>query len=434
MTDKAYSITAGELAELSEGQLPDPLVSSRHLIYNSPAALAYNSPGAQGFGVKRAGLAVPGSVMLLVSPGCCGRNTTVLSQTGGYGKRFFYYLLDETDIVTGRHLKMIPQAVYRIVEALSEKPSMVMICLTCVDALLGTDMEVVCRQAQEQAGLPVRPCYMYALTREGKKPPMVHVRESIYSLLEPAPRRNSRTVNILGHFAPLTDDCELYDVLHSFGITCINEISRMKSYDQYLGMSRANFNLVLNAEALPAAEDLSRRLGIPYIFMKRMYRPEKMDKQYQLLAGALGQTVSLQEEKEAAAAAAADFRDRHADIRIAVGEACNANAFELSLALLEAGLCVTEIFANISREDFFYIRQIAAICPQTRIYSNLEPTMLYYDCSDRPADLTIGKDAAYYHPRAAHLAWNEDIQPFGFSGIRRFYESCQAALAQGGRA
>ena len=41
--------------------------SGEHLIYSSPATLAFNSPGAEGFGVKRAGLAVPGSIMLIVA-------------------------------------------------------------------------------------------------------------------------------------------------------------------------------------------------------------------------------------------------------------------------------------------------------------------------------------------------------------------------------
>ena len=67
-----------------------------------------------------------------------------------------------------------------------------MICITCVDALLGTDMERVCHKAEEYAGVPVRPCYMYALTREGRKPPMVHVRQSVYSLLEPKKKKRKR--------------------------------------------------------------------------------------------------------------------------------------------------------------------------------------------------------------------------------------------------
>ena len=99
---RAFCLTARELVEAGKDALADEMIINRHLIYSSPATLAFNSPGAQGFGVKRAGLAIPGSVMLLVAPGCCGRNTTILSELGGYSDRFYYLMMDETDIVTGR--------------------------------------------------------------------------------------------------------------------------------------------------------------------------------------------------------------------------------------------------------------------------------------------------------------------------------------------
>ena len=145
--EKAYFCTAEELVRRGKDDLPKQFQSGEHLIYSSPATLAFNSPGAEGFGVKRAGLAVPGSIMLIVAPGCCGRNTSVLSSMRAYHDRFYYLLMDETDIVTGRHLKKIPKAVASICESLEKKPSVVMICITCVDALLGTDMERVCRKA-----------------------------------------------------------------------------------------------------------------------------------------------------------------------------------------------------------------------------------------------------------------------------------------------
>ena len=217
MERTARCFTAAELAQRGIDNLPDELVSNRHLIYSSPATLAFNSPGAEGFGVKRAGLAIPGSVMLIVAPGCCGRNTSIVSELPAYRNRFFYLTMGETDIVTGRHLKKIPQAVEEVVDCLAERPSLVMICITCVDALLGTDMERVCRRAEERVGLPVRPCYMYALTREGRRPPMVHVRQSLYSLLEPR-RKRATSVNLLGFFAPLVDDCELYRYLRYLGV------------------------------------------------------------------------------------------------------------------------------------------------------------------------------------------------------------------------
>ena len=157
MKQEAYFCTVKELNELGKEQIPDQLISHTHLIYSSPATLAFNSPGAEGFGVKRAGLAVPDSIMLIVSPGCCGRNTSVLSSMRAYHDRFYYLLMDETDIVTGRHLKKIPKAVAEICEGLEKKPSVVMICITCVDALLGTDMDRVCRKAEEYAKINVKP-------------------------------------------------------------------------------------------------------------------------------------------------------------------------------------------------------------------------------------------------------------------------------------
>ena len=174
MRQEAYFCTVKELDELGKNNIPRQLISHTHLIYSSPATLAFNSPGAEGFGVKRAGLAVPDSIMLIVSPGCCGRNTSVLSSMRAYHDRFYYLLMDETDIVTGRHLKKVPQAVEEIYDCLETKPSVVMICLTSVDALLGTDMERICKRAQKAVGIPVLPCYMYALTREGRNPPKVH--------------------------------------------------------------------------------------------------------------------------------------------------------------------------------------------------------------------------------------------------------------------
>ena len=126
MRQEAYFCTVKELDELGKNNIPRQLISHTHLIYSSPATLAFNSPGAEGFGVKRAGLAVPDSVMLIVSPGCCGRNTSVLSSMRAYQDRFYYLLMDETDIVTGRHLKKIPKAVAEICEGLKKKPSVVM--------------------------------------------------------------------------------------------------------------------------------------------------------------------------------------------------------------------------------------------------------------------------------------------------------------------
>lgn len=426
---KAYFCTVEELEQRGKDNLPKQFQSGEHLIYSSPATLAFNSPGAEGFGVKRAGLAVPGSIMLIVAPGCCGRNTSMISSMKEYNHRFFYLCMDETDIVTGRHLKKIPKAVASICESLEKKPSVVMICITCVDALLGTDMERVCRKAEEKAGLPVRPCYMYALTREGRKPPMVHVRQSLYSLLEPGHKKGN-VVNLLGYFSPLVDDCELYTLLQEAGVKTIHEISRCEDFEEYKKMSEANFNLVLHPEARFAAEDFHDRLKIPFIELRRLYQIDKIGSQYQAFGAALGIEFHAEEQKKQAQKAIESFRKVCPDPVFAVGECANADPFELSLALVKYGFKVAEIYGTITGENFIYIRQLKKLSPQTKIFSNMEPTMLYYDPTESGVTLTIGKDACYYHPNTKGIHWNEERQPFGYAGVRRLFEALELAVTE----
>ena len=426
MMQEAYYCTVGELAQLGKDAIPPQLISNTHLIYSSPATLAFNSPGAEGFGVKRAGLAVPGSIMLIVAPGCCGRNTSMISSMREYHDRFFYLMMDETDIVTGRHLKKIPKAVKEICESVEKEPSVVMSCITCVDALLGTDMERICRKATEEVGLPVRPCYMYALTREGRKPPMVHVRQSLYSLLEPK-KKKGNVVNLLGFFSPLVDDCELYDLLRQAGVKTIHEISRCQDYDEYLTMAEANFNVVLHPEARFAAEDFHDRLKIPFIELTRLYQIDKIASQYRAFGAAIGAEFDDEKPRAQAQAAVDQFRENHPDASFAIGECMNGDSFELSLALVRYGFAVKEIYGTLTAENFIYLKQLAKLSPDTKVFSNLEPTMLYYDAADCGVNLTIGKDAGYYHPECPNVVWNQDRQPYGYAGVRRLFEALFAA-------
>ena len=426
---EAVCYTARELSARGREQIPRELISGEHLIYNSPGSLSFNSPGAEGYGVKRAGLSVPGSVMLLVAPGCCGRNTSLISGMPEYQNRFFYLMMDETDLVTGRHLTRIPEAISEILDFLPEKPSCVMICITCVDALLGTDMERVCRRAERACGVRVRPCYMYALTREGRKPPMVQVRQAVYSMLEKRDR-DPRAVNLLGYFAGLREDSELYDLLRQAGVRTVREIGKCQSFGDYQRMSEANFNLVLHPEARFAAGDMTERLGIPYVELSRLYQTDRIRNQYAAFARAIGAELDDTPFYEEAEETIAAFLQKWGGLTVAIGETVNAVPFELAAALLRRGIRVSEIYADPAPEHYVYVNRIAALSPETRIYSNLEPTMLYYHISGTPADLTIGKDAAYYQPQGARVPWNQDVQPFGHRGVTALLREMDRAMEE----
>ena len=438
MKREAICFTVEEILKRGKSNIPSELLSGNNLVYSSPATLAYNSPGAEGFGVKRAGLSVPESVMLIVAPGCCGRNTSLISSMPEYRNRFFYLEMSEPDLVTGRHLNKIPDAIKEVLEFLRDGgkkiPKVVMICITCVDALLGTDMDRVCRKAEdalaggEFEGVKVRPCYMYALTREGRRPPMVHVRQTIYSLLEPM-EKDARSVNIIGGFAPL-EDTELKTYLELAGIRNIRQISTCGTYEEFLKMASANFNIVIDPEARAAAEDLNKRLNIPYIELTRVYSTDKISSQYKALASVAGIDINDSEEKAEADEAVARLKNAYPDLKFNIGECTNANAFELALSLARMGFKVDEIYATLAPENFVYVKNLALLSPDTKIYCNMEPTMLYYKISQSDADITIGKDARFYCPDTPNVAWNQDTRPFGYQGVRDLMNKVYDALKE----
>lgn len=426
MSAAPFFITARDLVARGK-DIPAEMISSRHLIYSSPATLAFNSPGAQGFGVKRAGLAVPGSVMLLVAPGCCGRNTSALGDEGCYGSRMFCLEMEEADIITGRHLKKIPEAAKEVCDFLPKPPSALMLCITCVDALLGSDMERVCKKTELACGVPVRPCYMYALTREGIKPPMAAVRQSIYSLLSPA-EKDPRAVNILGFFTPLDYGCELRELLRAAGVRHIREIGGCRTFSEYKRMSEANFNLILDSEARLAAYDMENKLGIPSVELTRFYRLDKIANQYNILGKVLGTSFNDSLYMKKAVEAVERLKSEHPKIVFSIGETINADPFELALALTIYGFKVAEIFGTVTPEEFHFINPLSELSPGTKIYSNLSPSMLFYDESTVSADVTLGRDAAWYRPSLPNVPWNSELQPFGYSGLVNLIDRICAAL------
>jgi nitrogenase molybdenum-cofactor synthesis protein NifE len=421
-----FYITAGDAADRGPENIPKEEISTSSLVYSSPATLSYNSPGANGFGVKRAALVMPESVMLMVSPGCCGRNSTLLSRVSGYADRMFYLNMDEADLVTSRHMKLITDAVREIVEVPEKRPKVVLLCVTCVDALLGSDIEGVCRRASQESGVQVVPVTMYALTREGMKPPMALVRDTLYSLLK-REKINPHAVNLMGFFAPLRDDSELYPMFRRAGLTEIRELSRCQTLGEYQKLGEANFNLVLNPEADFAAERLMKRLGMPYIDITRFYRTERISRQYELFGAAIGVKFDDRVYREEADARVEDFRRKNQSLTFAVGSMLNANPFEMAASLLGMGYRVSSVFSAYTPADLPFIREMAAIDPEVKLYTGTHPSMMYYR-EDEKADVTIGRDASWYAPDAVNVPFSSDVQPFGYRGLIAFLDEVDAAL------
>ena len=110
----------------------------------------------------------------------------------------------------------------------------------------------------------------------------------------------------------------------------------------------------------------------------------------------------------------------------------NGDPFELALALVRYGFRVPEISGTITAENFVYIRHLAELSPNTKVFSNMEPTMLYYDPSGSGVNLTIGKDAAILSPGSAINAVESGPAALWLCRVRRLFETLTEKVLQKG--
>ena len=445
---------AGRIVDNSSDWIPEDFRSGHSLVYSSPATLAFNSPGAEGFGVKRAALSVPESIELIVSPRCCGHMSTDLPGGRDVNERLFFMELSEIDLVTGRYLKKIPaeveKAILARIDAGFTKPKAVLLVFTCVDALLGTDMDVMASACEKKTGVRVVSAPMFALTRAGMNPPMVQVRRSIFSLLEKR-KRNPHAVNVLGSFGGFDSEsmAELHKILATAGITTIRTVADCSSYEEFQKMAEANFNIVIDQEARAAADDMEKRLGIGYIELQRFYGKDRITSQYKAFlkaigvedAGVFSDAEGLISHADCAALASNDDSNTRVSFEnpenlnsenasvdfsgktFAIGECANAMPVELALALLEYGGKVSEVFCTLSQRDAWYILQISQRSPKTRFYFNQHPSMIGFK-TDSDVDICIGRDACWYYKDepVRKITANRDRQPFGFAAVGELFK------------
>ena len=120
------------------------------------------------------------------------------------------------------------------------------------------------------------------------------------------------------------------------------------------------------------------------------------------------------------------------NISFSVGEWLNADPFELALSLLRYGFPVKEIFGTLGEANFIYVKKIASLSPETKVYSNLSPTMLLYEEREEDLpDIVVGKDAMYYHNDTPGVPWNSEEQSFGFAGTKKLFRTLGEAVEKG---
>ena len=114
-------------------------------------SLYYSSPAHGGWGVLKMGQLVPESYQLFVSPAACGRHGALAARMEDRKSRVSYLFLSEDDIVSGGYEDSIIKSAQKLLAHLKRRgkmPKVLMIFVSCIDDLLGTDHDALIMQLE----------------------------------------------------------------------------------------------------------------------------------------------------------------------------------------------------------------------------------------------------------------------------------------------
>ena len=149
----------------------------------SQATLHYCSPAHGGWGVVRVALLVPEAHLLFACPPACGRHGAIAAIEQGYRKKICYLCINDNEIVLGGYEAEIEQGVREVMRRVKPRPRALMIFMSCIDDLLGTDHAAAIRRMEAEHGIPIRIARMNPISMYNKLPPGIRVQQTIYEFL-----------------------------------------------------------------------------------------------------------------------------------------------------------------------------------------------------------------------------------------------------------
>jgi nitrogenase molybdenum-cofactor synthesis protein NifE len=419
MSGNPYQLFIGELGE-SGAHWQRRIMPSQHLHY-CPAS-------AGTWGILRVGLLVPESAMLMASPAACARHGAIAGIQLGFKKRLFLLQVSEMDIVSGRHLDRVPEAVAEIMADARPRPKAFMICATCIDDLLGSDYDGLAEQLEAEYGIPVRACHMVPTALDGKAPPQFSVQQAVYDFLE-APLKKDPAINIIGSFAPIHSGSEFNHVMAAAGFDKVLHVASCRTFEEFRAMSESMYSLLIKPLGRLAAQHLERKLGTPHLFAPVAYGLDAISSNYAKLEKFLGTPLCTKRFYEEALEVTAKYRSILGPLKIAVGSTANGSAFEISRALIQYGFQVPYIFADsILDSDQEHIDWLKQHYADIKVFTNIHPSMAGFLKEKLAVDAAIGFDAGYFCPGSKTAPLTPDHQFYGYHAAIELMREIQIAL------
>jgi nitrogenase molybdenum-cofactor synthesis protein NifE len=341
----AESCSSGESARRPSCPLPTPGAASGGCAYDGSAITL---------------VPVADVAHLVHGPiGCVGNSWETrgsLSSGPTLYRRAFTTAMGEHDVIFGGEARL-REAVLDVGRRF--RPAAVFVYLTCVPALIGDDVEAICRDAAAELGIPVVPVLAagFAGTKNaGNRLGGAALLTHVIGTAEPS-YTTAYDVNLIGEYNIAGELWQIQPLLDRLGIRVLSRISGDARYAELTWAHRAKASMVVCSRALLSlAADLQSQYGVPW-FEGSFYGVRATSEALRGFAQVLGdpeladRTEAVVAEQEARVAARlTPYRQRLAGVR-AVLYTGGVKSWSMVAALQDTGVEVVATGTTKSSPD-----------------------------------------------------------------------------------
>ncbi len=306
--------------------------------------LCYFPPAGGGWNLAHICGLLPESHALFVVPMGCGRIIQLTALEAGMQGRFSLLRVTEPELIAGGMEEKTLCAAREVLQRVH--PRALLIFTSCIADFIGMDRDSYLEPLrQEFPDIPILDGRMDPINRQGKLPPIPRMYKLFASVMEkvslPAP-----TVLCSGSFWPPEEGQELLAHLTRHGIQ-VRHLAQCTRFDEARALGGAALNLVLNPVAVPAAKDLEKRLGMPWINLAACKDADSLAAVYRQVCGHFSLPApDLGPVRQAAEQAAADLMRILEGRSVDLDDSFCADPALLTRQLLDLGIPVRRVFVE----------------------------------------------------------------------------------------
>lgn len=352
--------------------------------------------------------------------------------------------LTEQDVIMGRGEKRLFHAIKQAID--DYRPAAVFVYATCVTALIGDDMEAVCKAAQERWGVPVVPvdcAGFYGTKNLGNRIAGESMLKYVIGTREPdpvpapvladfqrrAPSAKVHDVTLIGEYNIAGEFFHVAPLFDELGLRIVGALSGDARYREVQTMHRAEASMVVCAKALlNVARKVQQDWGVPF-FEGSFYGVADTSQAFRDFAQLLGdpdltaRTEAMIAREEAKIHAALEpWRQRLKGRRVLLYTG-GVKSWSVVSALQDLGMEVVATGTKKStEEDKARIRELMG--PGARMIDDGSPKALLSTYKEYGADILIAGGRNLYTALKARIPFLDINQEreFGYAGYAGMVE------------